>query len=108
MTISAVTCSYFNNCPAISVPGMMHPVQVYYLEDLPNLMGQYSFIVPKFSKPRIADDEEVDVDLVANVISWIIEAFAKTDGAVLCFLPVRPDTYYFSANIIRTSCFLAF
>lgn len=84
---SSVFTSYFNDCPAISVPGMMHPVQVYYLEDLPNLMGQYSFIVPKFSKPRIADDEEVDVDLVANVISWIVEAFAKTDGAVLCFLP---------------------
>eukprot|EP00250_Pteridium_aquilinum_P016365 c23068_g1_i2 orf=55-3354(+) len=84
---SNIYTRYFNDCPSISVPGMMHPVQVYHLEDLPNLMGQYSFIVPRFPKPRVADDDEVDVDLVANVISWIVEAFAQTDGAILCFLP---------------------
>ncbi|KAI5084872.1 hypothetical protein GOP47_0001041 [Adiantum capillus-veneris] len=84
---SSIYTRYFDYCPAIAVPGMMHPVQVYYLEDLPSLMGQYSFIVPKFPKARIADDEEVDVDLIANVISWIAEAFAQTDGAILCFLP---------------------
>lgn len=84
---SSIYTSYFNNCPAISIPGMMHPVHVYYLEDLPNLMGQYSFIVPRFPKPRNSDDEEVDVDLVANVVSWTVEVFAQTDGAVLCFLP---------------------
>ncbi|KAH7388402.1 hypothetical protein KP509_16G074200 [Ceratopteris richardii] len=78
---------YFNNCPVISVPGMMHPVQVFHLDDLPHLMGQYNFIVPKFPMARITDEEEVDTDLVANVISWIAEEYSQTDGSILCFLP---------------------
>jgi HrpA-like RNA helicase len=67
---------------------MMHPVEVYYLEDLEGVMGRSSFIMSKLSKARISDDEEVDVDLVAAVISSIVDIFAKRDGAILCFLPV--------------------
>ncbi|KAH7388400.1 hypothetical protein KP509_16G074200 [Ceratopteris richardii] len=84
---SSIYDRYFNNCPVISVPGMMHPVQVFHLDDLPHLMGQYNFIVPKFPMARITDEEEVDTDLVANVISWIAEEYSQTDGSILCFLP---------------------
>lgn len=83
-----VVCSYFNRCPTINIPGMMHPVEVYYLEDLENVMGRSSFTRSRFANTKITDEEDVDVDLVASVITSTVDIFAKTDGAILCFLPV--------------------
>ena len=33
-------------------------------------------------------EEEVDAQLTAAVIAWVVQQFAKGEGAVLCFLPV--------------------
>jgi hypothetical protein len=72
----------------VNIPGMTHPVEVYNLDDLPQLMGR--FLLPA-SRPAYGgslDEEDVDVDLIVSVIVWVSQVFAQGDGAILCFLPV--------------------
>ena len=69
-----VVCSYFNRCPTINIPGMMHPVEVYYLEDLENVMGRSSFIRSRLEKTRITDDEDVDVHVGHYLVAFSFHA----------------------------------
>lgn len=84
---ASIYARYFNDCPIISIPGMIHPVQVYFMEDLAKLMGQFRSFATRFPKPGTVDDDDIDIDLVTNVLSWIVQSFAEGDGAILCFLP---------------------
>lgn len=80
---------YFNGCPAVSIPGFTHPVQVHYLEDLPGLMGSYCppVVYAALNRRLGTEEEEVDPALTAAVVTWVAQHFATGDGAVLCFLP---------------------
>lgn len=70
---------------------MTHPVKVYSLDELPQLMGQFSLPVSRLARGGMPDEDDVDVDLAAAVISWVAQFFAQGEGAILCFLPVRPS-----------------
>eukprot|EP00249_Psilotum_nudum_P014976 c25101_g1_i1 orf=2-2593(+) len=84
---ASIFLRYFGGCPIVSIPGMIHPVQVFFLEDLPKLMGQCSLPLAKFSKSGLSDGDDIDVELVTCVLSWVALVFAQGDGAILCFLP---------------------
>lgn len=77
----------------MSIPGMTHPVKVYSLEDLPPLMGQYSLPASRLARGGSLDEDDVDVDLAVSVITWLAQFFAQGEGAILCFLPVRPSYF---------------
>ncbi|KAJ7543734.1 hypothetical protein O6H91_09G050600 [Diphasiastrum complanatum] len=84
---ASIFTRYFGGCPHVNIPGMIHPVQVYYLEDLPQLMGQFFPPATRQRKLGCSDEEDIDFELAAAVISWIAQYFAKGAGAILCFLP---------------------
>lgn len=84
---SSIYTRYFSDCPAMNIPGFMHPVQVSFLEDIESHIGQSSSIMTRLAKAGASQDKEVNVNLVAAVVLWVVENFAKDDGAVLCFLP---------------------
>ena len=79
---------YFWGCPLVNIPGMTHPVKVYNLDDLPQLMGRFFLTTHGNS----LDEEDVDVDLTVSVLVWVSQIFAQGDGAILCFLPVSLQT----------------
>jgi hypothetical protein len=89
--IRKLTCRYFGGCPSVNIPGTSHPVQIYFLDDLPQLMGHHSVPAARLGVARsgTVDDEDVDCELIASVVAWVAQYYAQGDGAILCFLPVR-------------------
>lgn len=92
---------YFGGCPLVNIPEMAHPVKVYNLDDLPQLMGW--FVAPTSIPTNESSlfEEDVDVDLTISVIVWVSQIFAEGDGAILCFLPVSQRT---TSNIFELGC----
>eukprot|EP00850_Spirogloea_muscicola_P000087 SM000001S04489 [mRNA] locus=s1:509072:515466:+ [translate_table: standard] len=82
---------YFGSCPHVHIPGFLYPVQISYLEDLPQLMGSACPLVVKAAAqgrlPAALEEDEVDPQLTAAVIGWYVDHVEHFDGAVLCFLP---------------------
>ncbi|CAM6094943.1 unnamed protein product [Calypogeia fissa] len=80
---------YFGGCLLVNIPGMTHPVETFYLEDLPQLMGHHSIPASRLGLARFGmlDEEDVDCELVASVVAWVAQYYAQGDGAILCFLP---------------------
>lgn len=76
----------------MNIPGMTHPVKVFNLDDLPQLMGRFLLPTSRPGHGGSLDEEDVDVDLTVSVIVWVSEIFAQGDGAILCFLPVSLPT----------------
>nr|XP_006817681.1 PREDICTED: putative ATP-dependent RNA helicase DHX30-like [Saccoglossus kowalevskii] len=78
---------YFNNCPIISVPGLMYPVKEYFLEDVFRMVGDVQRRNgngrPSFDKP------DTNWEMVSRVIEYIDTN--KPHGAILCFLPGWQD-----------------
>lgn len=74
----------------VNIPGMTHPVELFFLEDLPQLMGRHSIPASRLGLARFGmlDEEDVDCELVACVVAWVAQYYAQGDGAILCFLPV--------------------
>ncbi|KAK8773469.1 hypothetical protein V5799_011998 [Amblyomma americanum] len=68
---------YFNGAPIIRIPGKIHPVTQYFLEDL-----VADNLVPQDALRKAASDP---VRIVPEVLTFIMET--KPPGAVLCFLP---------------------
>lgn len=71
---------------------MAHPVKVYNLDDMPQLMGRFLLPTSRPTHGGSLDEEDVDVDLTVSVIVWVSQVFAQGDGAILCFLPVSLQT----------------
>ncbi|XP_077996833.1 ATP-dependent RNA helicase DHX30-like [Glandiceps talaboti] len=84
---------YFNNCPIISVPGMMYPVKEYFLPDISKMIGSHSISRSRQNGHRNGrhDDNrpDTDWDKVADTINFIDST--KPSGAILCFLPGWQD-----------------
>jgi len=83
---------YFGGCPLVNIPGMTHPVKVYNLDHLPQLMGRFLQPTLRPTHGGSLDEADVDVDLTVSVIVWVSQIFAQGDGAILCFLPVSSRT----------------
>ncbi|CAI5992023.1 unnamed protein product [Closterium sp. NIES-64] len=84
------SCFYFHHCPMLAIPGFIHPVSVYSLDDLPSLMGRHVPSVLRQSlhpKYGCADEDELDAELAARVVAWVDDEYAREDGSILCFLP---------------------
>ncbi|XP_070546682.1 ATP-dependent RNA helicase DHX30-like [Ptychodera flava] len=84
---------YFNNCPIISVPGLMYPVKEYFLEDVSrmttgNSSGRWNGRSHGSSRNGYSRPD-TDWDLVANTVDFIDST--KPHGAILCFLPGWQD-----------------
>lgn len=84
---ASIFTRYFGGCPLVNIPGMTHPVRVYNLDDLPQLMGRFHLPALRQAHGGSLDEEDVDIDLTVSVIVWISQVFAQGDGAILCFLP---------------------
>ncbi|XP_047445082.1 ATP-dependent RNA helicase DHX30 [Mugil cephalus] len=82
---------YFGGCPIVKVPGFMHPVRDYYLEDVLRTMRRSPSVqaTRETNKQAGRDDISPDLDLVADVIEHIDKH--GEPGGVLCFLPGWQD-----------------
>lgn len=87
----------------MNIPGMTHPVRVYNLDDLPQLMGRFHLPALRQAHGGSLDEEDVDIDLTVSVIVWISQVFAQGDGAILCFLPVSLQPNLRTVNRICSS-----
>ncbi|KAH8392172.1 hypothetical protein KR215_002281 [Drosophila sulfurigaster] len=107
-------CDYFDNCPMFRIEGVMHPVQMLYLEEVLALTG-YQFpkrrekrarenpeyramIEPYLRRIRGDYDERVlnqlrqpesegceDIEFIAELIYYICST--QAEGAILVFMP---------------------
>ncbi|XP_062143078.1 ATP-dependent DNA/RNA helicase DHX36 [Drosophila sulfurigaster albostrigata] len=107
-------CDYFDNCPMFRIEGVMHPVQMLYLEEVLALTG-YQFakrrekrarenpeyramIEPYLRRIRGDYDERVlnqlrqpesegceDIEFIADLIYYICST--QAEGAILVFMP---------------------
>lgn len=73
---------YFNNCPLISVPGLMYNVDTFYINDI---------MTNTYFQNDCYEWDAVDIDdnLILDVVSWI--HCNKGPGAILVFLPGWSD-----------------
>ena len=58
---------YFNRCPVIDIPGRIHPVQLYYLEDCVEMLRFRPKFDSKKNSQRKEDDEEENLNLKVKV-----------------------------------------
>jgi ATP-dependent RNA helicase DHX57 len=116
ITLISIASEYFNNAPAIEIPGFTHPVTDYYLEDILENTGHRSSLKTPKKKSGDSDlatwqrqyqqsgyseatvkalepyrnQESIDYELIVNTVRYITENDEKIDGgmgAILIFLP---------------------
>ncbi len=54
---------YFDRCPVVDIPGRVHPVQLYYLEDCVEMLHFRPRLDLKKNGQRKEDDEEENLNL---------------------------------------------
>ena len=78
---SDLFCNYFHQCPQISVPGRLFPIETLHLED--------TFREPEPTvAPRLEDLEREHIESVLQSCQWKIKG---KDGAAAC-LGLAPST----------------
>ncbi|XP_023163854.2 ATP-dependent DNA/RNA helicase DHX36 isoform X2 [Drosophila hydei] len=97
-------CNYFNRCPMLRIEGVMHPVEVLYLEDVLAMTGyQFDCGNNKRSQPRLDQSEH------RNMIEpYIRQVRSRYDNNVLEQLRVPHsegcEDIDFIANLIYYIC----
>ncbi|KAK7601244.1 hypothetical protein V9T40_008685 [Parthenolecanium corni] len=73
---------YFNDCPLLCVPGFMHEVKTYFMDDeiMRSHFNQNSYEM---------DIKDIDDCLILDVVNWI--HLNRPPGAILVFLPGWTD-----------------
>lgn len=74
--------SYYNNAPAVFVPGFVYPVKSFFF-DRDMVLKLQLRSVPKSLSDKFS--ASVDNDLVVRMVNWIDSH--KPEGAILVFLP---------------------
>uniref|UniRef100_A0A5S6PZF0 RNA helicase n=1 Tax=Trichuris muris TaxID=70415 RepID=A0A5S6PZF0_TRIMR len=77
--------SFFDNCPIISTSGRLYEVEEHFMPDIQRIIGSER----KTETTVPTEVLEVDVPLVADVVSWIHGN--RPPGDILCFLPSWND-----------------
>lgn len=54
---------YFDRCPVVDIPGRVHPVELYYLEDCVEMLRFRPRLDLKKNGQRKEDDEEENLNL---------------------------------------------
>ncbi|KAL3690709.1 hypothetical protein R1sor_004360 [Riccia sorocarpa] len=104
---ASVFTRYFNCCPLVNIPGMTYPVKVFFMEDLPQIMGPNSLVATRLNMARTSgsDDEDVDCELVASVVLFVAQYYAQEHGAILVFLPGWDTINIVRDKLLKTPLF---
>lgn len=82
-TINIKQFEQYFDCPSVKIPGMLYPVEEFFMEDIIK-MG----IAPSSARDESSFSSEetfCDMPQIANLIQYI--SLEKPPGAILCFLP---------------------
>eukprot|EP00756_Hemistasia_phaeocysticola_P005500 Hpha_TRINITY_DN13357_c0_g2::TRINITY_DN13357_c0_g2_i1::g.95316::m.95316/K14442/DHX36, RHAU; ATP-dependent RNA helicase DHX36 len=109
---------YFGNCPILSVPGRMHPVESVHLEEVvsrtqykPAMSPSYGWMDSDLSPDVSAAVRGVCNRIPTNVIDFTLVADSiihihrtQPHGGVLVFLPGKADLENLESRLAKSDC----
>ncbi|XP_058818074.1 ATP-dependent DNA/RNA helicase DHX36 [Topomyia yanbarensis] len=76
-TLTAETFSrYFNNCPTVEIPGLLFPVQEFYLEDIISELNYHNFNNPKKAVVRRNRFNSQFLDMIEPYIETLRDSYS--------------------------------